>query len=62
MSTKDVLFEIQSGSEVNEMACYVQNFLVWDRLNIVQIILCAYHFSCSVLLSNTRPYNDFESM
>lgn len=39
MSTKDVLFGIQSGSEVKERTCYVQSFLVWDRLNVVQIIL-----------------------
>jgi len=62
VSTKDVLFEIQSGSEVKEMDCYVQNFLVWDRLNAVQIILCVFHFSCSVILSHTSPHNDFESM
>jgi hypothetical protein len=62
MPTKDVLFVIQSGSEVKERACYVQNFLVWDRLNIVQIVLCVFHFSYSVILSHTSPHIDFESM
>jgi len=40
MSTEDVLFQIQK-------------FLVCDRLNGVQIILCVFHFSCSVILSHT---------
>jgi hypothetical protein len=46
MSNKDVLFEIQSGSEVKERACYVQNFLVWDRLNVVQIECSADYSVC----------------
>jgi hypothetical protein len=62
MPTKDVLFEIQSWSEVKERACYVQNFLVWDRLNVVQIILRVFHFSRSVIRGHTSPHNDFESI
>lgn len=40
MSTKDMLFQIQK-------------FLVCGRLNVVQIILCVFYFSCIVILSHT---------
>jgi hypothetical protein len=55
-----VLFEIQSLSEVKEGACYMQNFLVWDRLDVVQFILCVFHFSRNVTQAHTmilNPYN-----